>query len=152
VTVDCCGDEPYLEGLETDMDGGKESDPPIGWPSWLQPPIPIKGTINLSPLNVTYPNRQTLNVDWRGWGQPNLVAEPGMQWVAIRTSFNIWHWPDIYFKCSNGVPFVSSAAFAGASNFPSHRLWVDGAQVANKRQGTLSDLWVDHPLWFGFVQ
>ncbi len=133
------------------MDGGKESDPPIGGPDF-EPPFEIKGTINLSPLNVTNVDRKTLNVNWRGWGRPNSLAEPAMQWVGFRTSLNIWHRPDVTIKCANNVPRVSSATFAGASRFPSHRLWVDGIINDFRTQGTFANLWDAHASWRWFVR
>lgn len=79
-------------------------------------------------------------VSWRGWGHPNPIVEPGMQWVASRTSVNIWHTAEVWLECQNGQGFYNIVAFDG-SQFPSHRLWVNGDEQRFRDQNTFGDLW-----------
>jgi hypothetical protein len=139
MTLDCtCDDIPFIDRMATDMDGGVESE---WWMSWPFFPAPkVKGTINLVPLNVSYSFPSVLTVDWRGWGRPNALAEPGMQAVALRTSKNIWHWPEAKFICVFGEPILFSTDLLG-SKFPSHRLWVNNRLADSVPQNTLADLW-----------
>lgn len=139
MTLDCtCDNIPFIDRIETDMDGGVESEWWMSWPVILAPKV--KGTINLSPLNITYPFPWLLQVDWRGWGRPNALVEPGMQAVAWRTSKNIWHWPETAFICINGTPTLLYADLIG-SKFPSHRLWLNNRLIDFVPQNTFADLW-----------
>lgn len=143
IDAKCCDGKLTIKHT-TDMDGGKEA------------PL-IYGTINLSPMIVLPLPSGGYHFLWRGWGRPNLLAEPGMQWVAIRSSRNIWHYPSVRIECDeNDTPAVTKASLTGGitggSRFPSHRLWVNGAIVDNLDQGNLSDLWYEHSPWTGFVR
>ena len=156
-TVKCCGNIPNLVGLVTDRDGGLEGVPPPKAREMFPflPDLPVYGTINFSPLTVVNSGAAGLAILWRGWGRPNLLAEPAMQWVAFRASLHIWHYPSVLIKCQNGVPYVANASFGGgltgASKFPSHRLWLDGNVISFKMQRNLSDLWYSHSIWPTFV-
>lgn len=86
----------------------------------------------------------------KGWGRPNAAAEPGMQWVAIRTSRNIWHDVTIIVSCKDGEPSFQEDALS-VSKFPSFRLWQDGKPIDERRQGALSDLWQADPGNSSFV-
>jgi len=79
--------------------------------------------------------------NWIGWGRPNRLVEPGMQWVATRQSVNIWHKTEIWFTCQGGEGKYRIVSFSG-SKFPSHKLWVNGGrEQKHNRQGAFSDLW-----------
>ena len=85
-------------------------------------------------------------VTWKTWGHPNLIVEPGMQWVGLRTSINIWHEGKVKITCSDGKPIFTVLSFRG-SRYPSRRLWEDGVLIRNVRQGSFSDLWRAQSLW-----
>ena len=63
----------------------------------------------------------------------------------MRTCVFIWHRVKAVIDCSSGVPVFSSPVAEG-SHFPSHRLWLDGAQMHNVPQGPLSGLWDTEPV------
>ena len=77
-------------------------------------------------------------MDWLG--APNPKAEPGMQWVARRTSKNIWHWPHIRVRCE-GDKGIHEVVSCTGSQFPIHRLWINSKLEKDIDQGTLADLW-----------
>ena len=136
ITARCCGSILTTYDYNTDMEGGREG------PG-------IYGTINMdvddgrgawgfSPTSAT--------VTWKTWGRPNLLAEPGMQWVALRTSVNIWHEGRVRITCSSGNPIFTVLGFRG-SRYPSRRLWQDGVLIRNVGQGSFSDLWQAQSWW-----
>lgn len=92
----------------------------------------------------------TLRHYWTGWGRPNLLVEPGMQWVATRTSVNIWHKPAVKICCRGGSGTYSIERF-DVSRFPSHRLWVNGVLDDDIVQGAYGDLWTPLPGTPSFV-
>lgn len=79
-------------------------------------------------------------VTWKTWGRPNLLAEPGMQWIAFRTSVNIWHEVKVKITCNKGKPVFRVLSFRG-SRYPSRRLWKNGTLIRDVPQGSFSDLW-----------
>ena len=100
VSFCCNGDK--LEDFNVDKhdkQGGLE----ITIPNPISPLLPdfeIKGTINMTdPVNVTRIDDSTVEVDWDEWGRPNVLVEPGMQWVGFRTSTKIWHRQKIRYTC-----------------------------------------------------
>ena len=80
-------------------------------------------------------------MSWTAWGRPNVIAEPGMQWVAFRTSLHIWHEPQVDVYCQGGIGYHEKTRFTG-SKFPTHRLWINGGfPVDEIARGPLSALW-----------
>lgn len=136
IKASCCADGAPKVTISTDQDGGREG------PG-------VSGTINLSGPDVTTVG-STTKVHWKGWGRPADIAEPGMQWVAIRTSRNIWHDVTIVVSCKGGKPSFQEDALS-VSKFPSFRLWQDGKPIDERRQGALSDLWQADPSNPSFV-
>lgn len=124
---DCDGDRIYNLHWGRDTDGGNE--------------LPfIDGTIKMDRPVFTMEGDSTITIRWMGYGHPNPIVEPGMQWVAFRSSVNIWHEPTVYVKCAAGQKSFGEIDFVG-SRFPSHRLWINGTQVDEDPQGWFSDLW-----------
>jgi len=147
IHVDCKGNMlGNFSASQPDMAGGSELILPI-------PPnydlITISGTINSI---VTIPQRtsSSATVVMRTWGHPNVLAEPGMQWVGFRTSVNIWQEAKIEFSCCSGVASANLLSFNG-SKYPSRRLWVNGDRKAFFDQGPLSSLWHADPNNLFFV-
>jgi RHS repeat-associated protein len=136
IAARCCGSILTSYSYDTDKEGGNE--------------LPgINGTINMDVddgrgawgFSLT-----SATVTWKTWGRPNLLVEPGMQWVALRTSVNIWHEGKVKITCSGGKPIFTLLSFRG-SRYPSRRLWEDGALIRNVRQGSFSDLWQAESWW-----
>jgi hypothetical protein len=129
VGFDCdCNNKLTVTSLSTDMDGGYET-------------AGLRGTMNITGPKVLRLGNSGVSVVWRGWGRPNAFVEPGMQWVAFRTSLNIWHNAEIWLECVEGEGVYTIKSFTG-SYFPSHRLWVNGGPAqADIAQRTFSDLW-----------
>jgi RHS repeat-associated protein len=127
IKASCCKDgAPTVSIVSTDTDAGREG------PG-------LSGTINLSQPDITTVG-STARVHWKGWGRPNAAAEPGMQWVAMRTSTNIWHDITIVVSCKDGKPSFQLGGVV-VSKFPTFRLWKDGQTIRRISQGALSDLW-----------
>lgn len=126
-SFNCDGDNIYNFSMLSAMDGGNEL------------PL-IDGTIEMNGPAATQLSNSTIKIDWFGYGHPNFSVEPGMQWVAFRTSVNIWHEPSVFVKCDDGEGSYGLLNFQ-VSTFPSHRLWINGVQVDEKFQGSFSDLW-----------
>jgi RHS repeat-associated protein len=125
----------------SDMEGGHELnlDPIFG-------AVEISGTIGmhgpyLSVVPKDFRGGSALRVSWEGFGRPNEHAEPAMQWVASRTSVNIWHNPTVEIYCDGGVGYFRLEPLQN-SRFPSHRVWVNGDVAQYKEQGAYSDLWL----------
>jgi len=127
--------------IDNTMEGGEELDIGAGT---------ISGTINMSHLKVHRIDDSQARISWTGWGRPANLVEPGMQWVAKRTSKNIWHLPQIDVSCKNGKMFYEVSSFSGSA-FPSRRLWIDGKLSKDVPQGALSDLWDALPGYPSFV-
>jgi hypothetical protein len=121
IKASCCKDgPPTVSIVSTDMDAGGEG------PG-------LSGTINLSQPDITAVG-STVRVHWKGWGRPNAAAEPGMQWVAMRTSTNIRHGITVIVSCKDGKPSFKKDAVS-VSKFPAFRLWQDGKPIDERRQG-----------------
>lgn len=132
----CCDGSriTFPKVASTDMEGGVEV-----------AALGIEGTIHMSKVTIKRTSLSSIEVSWLGWGRPNSLVEPGMQWVAYRTSVNIWHGPTVILSCNNnGQGTHKVKSFAG-SRFPSRRLWINGTLESNKRQGAFSDLWHHQP-------
>jgi hypothetical protein len=127
VHLNCDGDQVVSASMDAvDMQGGEE------FPG-------IFGTINaLANLTVT---ASSAVLKLRTWGHPNALVEPGMQWVALRTSRNIWHEATVQFSCKCGKRLLG---FSG-SRYPSRKLWVNGNLETAVVQGPISSLWNADP-------
>jgi hypothetical protein len=110
---------------------------------------PIGGSIDSSD-RIENNTGSSVEFVMRAWGHPNVLAEPGMQWVAIRTSVNIWHEAHIRFSFANGKVTYKVISFAGGS-YPSRKLWLDNGFYNNRNpdayvpQGPISGLWDPDP-------
>lgn len=89
IKAPCCGEKLILD-TEADKEGGYEV-------------AGLSGTMNMTSSKESVSDTTT-RVRWRGWGRPNLLLEPGMQWVASRTSVNIWHDVTVVVPRQNRVP------------------------------------------------
>jgi len=111
----------------------------------------IKGTIDINGPLAARLDASTFEIWWQGFGHPNPLVEPGMQWVAYRTSVNIWHEVRATVYCDDqGTGHGGYLSFQG-SQFPSHRLWIDGTKVDDINQGSFSDLWTASAFDWTFV-
>ncbi|HJU06121.1 MAG TPA: OmpA family protein [Nitrospiraceae bacterium] len=114
-----------------DTDAGKEG--------LLQaPPLIVSGII----ARPSGPN--TFDFSWTTKGRPHPAVEPGFQAVCPRTSVFIWHRISGRIDCSGPRPTVTSLVLTG-SQFPSHRVFVNGALISTVPQGVFSNLWVPDP-------
>ena len=133
------GDKIKIDSIkvEEDREGGVEA------------PF-VSGTINTF-SEVKNKTTSGFDLEFKIWGRPNKIVEPGMQWVATRTSVNIWQEGKIHISAKNGKVEYSKLKW-GYSYFPSHRLWIDGgAHKKDVRQGPLSGLWIPLPGHSTFV-
>ena len=141
IHIDCNGSRiANISASQPDMVGGAEMILPI--PPDFQPLL-IAGTIN-SRVSIPQRTDSSATVVLQTWGRPNALAEPGMQWVGLRTSVHIWHEAKIEFSCCGGSPSAQVLSFRG-SRYPSRRLWVNGDRKAFFDQGPLSSLWHADP-------
>ncbi len=108
----------------------------------------LEGTINMSGPKIQRIDASTIAVIWMGWGRPNFWLEPGMQWIAKRTSKHIWHDAEVWLHCEeDGTGTYTIPSFDG-SRFPSHRLWVnDGIPAVTRTQRFYSDLWTPSQIY-----
>ncbi len=139
ITANCCAGFLTSYSYKTDMEGGTEL-----------PKFDIAGTINME-VNARRDglgfSPRSATVTWKTWGRPNLLVEPGMQWVALRTSVNIWHEGKVRISCNGSKPIFTAMGFRG-SRYPSRRLWQDGGKpIVDRPQGPLSSLWDAQSLW-----
>jgi hypothetical protein len=104
----------------------------------------VYGTINMTTPTVTTVNTSTIDVWWQGWGHPNYATEPSFQWVALRSSLNIWNQVDVQLSASGGTASCNVVSFLGSA-FPSRKLWINSVLVAFANQGPFSDLWQPDP-------
>jgi outer membrane protein OmpA-like peptidoglycan-associated protein len=85
----------------------------------------------------------TFDFAWSVKGQPHPAAEPGFQIVCPRTSKFIWHTVRGRISCTPSGPVVTVQL--SGSQFPSHRVWVNGALMTSRAQGNFSQLWTPLP-------
>ena len=85
ITARCCGKFLTSYSYKTEMEGGAE----LGQ---------FSGTINMD-ISASYLYLYSATVTWKTSGHPDFAAEPLMQWVALRTSVNIWHMPKVKITC-----------------------------------------------------
>lgn len=75
-------------------------------------------------------------------GRPHALAEPGFQAIKFRTSMYIWHQPYLEIdSCTASGGWSGSRSFGG-SDFPTRRLWIDGALKETIKQTHIKALWV----------
>lgn len=104
----------------------------------LQPPaLTISGVSG----RISGPN--TFEFSWTARGRPHLAAEPAFQGVCPRTSRYIWHTVSGRIDCSTGEPRVTVRLVG--SQFPSHRVFVNGVAVSTVPQHGFGRLWVSAP-------
>jgi RHS repeat-associated protein len=134
----CCDNEGRitLSGYKKDMEGGIEF-PSVFIPGILAAPE-VWGTINMNQTVVNHGDK--IIVWWKGWGKPNPLVESGMQWVARRTSVNIWHTVRLELRCEGEQGNYTITDFKH-SKFPSHRLWVNRILKRDIAQKDFADLW-----------
>lgn len=77
-------------------------------------------------------------------GRPNEAGVKAMNFVKPRTCSFIWHEVSGTLTCKQGSPIIT--ADLKGSEFPSHRLWVNGKQVAQLQQGPFKNLWRCDPM------
>jgi Putative peptidoglycan binding domain/OmpA family len=119
-------------------DAGLECIPQVG--ACLQPP----DLLIVSPVSISGRRTSSFDFSWRVKGRPHLLAEPSFQSVCLRTSVFIWHTISGRVDCSSGTPVVTILDFRG-SEFPSHRLFVNGAIDRTIPQRDFSRLWIPDP-------
>ncbi len=110
--------------------------PPVG-PCLTPPELAI--TVTTSGAG----SASTHRFSWTAEGRPPLVAEPAFQAVCPRTSRFIWHKVDGEIDCSGSKPIVRVKLVG--SQFPSHRVFVNGNLVVTVPQGGFSNLWIADP-------
>lgn len=120
-------------GFTTDV--GPEC-PPVG-PCLTPPPMAVTAATSGATSASIH------RFSWMAEGRPPLVAEPAFQGVCPRTSRFIWHKVDGEIDCSGSKPVVRVKL--GGSQFPSHRVFVNGRLVVTVPQGGFSNLWVADP-------
>lgn len=122
---------PGIPNLDTDVG----TEPSSGG---FQPP-----PLMVSPLSVGPNGNSFVEFSWNGKGRPHLAVEPNFQVVKPRTSVYIWHAITGRIDVSSGTP-KTTVALQG-SQFPSHRVFVDGSIAAELQQGPFTNLWVPDP-------
>lgn len=85
----------------------------------------------------------SISFNWRLRGQPNSAGVAVMNAVKPRTCSYIWHQVAGTLSCRSGQPIVRANIIG--SQFPSHRLWVQGQKVADVQQGPFKKLWQCSP-------
>lgn len=121
-----------------DVDGGYEM-------LWA-----VKGTSNLTkPIPLTKVGEK-YTLDYQCWGQPDSVPEAFFQGIRVRTSTNIWHRISGEIYLENGA-LKHDIKFFGASQFPTHDLYVNSILISRLKQGFISDLWIPDPANPAFV-
>lgn len=106
-------------------------------PLCLQPPPLVPSGISLRRTGPA-----TFEFSWTVRGRPHAAAEPGFQAVCPRTSLFIWHTVTGRIDCSGPTPRVTTNLTG--SQFPSHRVFVDGTMQLpqEKPQGVFARLWI----------
>src|SRR5262249_20881422 len=89
----------------------------------------------------TGPN--TFDFSWSGKGRPHDLAEPAFQSVCPRNSRFIWHRVEGQIACMVQGP--DAAVRITGSQFPSHRVFVNGVAQAEDPQGDFGLLWQEDP-------
>ena len=112
----------------------------------LEVPL-IYGTIWLRYRFIDKPD--SFQVVWTGWGRPNILVEPGMQWVGHRNDrirgLAIWHEGTAKVTCdSDNNPQYKLESYMG-SQFPSRKVWFNGVEKKEVEQDEFADLWTEHP-------
>lgn len=123
-------------GLTTDA--GRECLP--GTSGCMQaPPLIIHQPFSIRRLGPT-----TIQFRWGVKGRPPPEAELVFNSICIRSSVYIWHELVGVVDLVDGKPVITRLFIQG-SRFPSHRAWLDGAEVHHVPQGPMSALWEPFP-------
>jgi outer membrane protein OmpA-like peptidoglycan-associated protein len=123
-------------GIITDV--GKECDP--GKNVCLVPP----SASTVPPLAIRRTGPSTANFFWRIKSRPNRIAEQAFQVICERDAKFIWHFVSGSIDCSKTSPIIKIHGFQG-SQFPSHRLFLNGTLIKNIPQGNFTNLWISDP-------
>lgn len=129
-SCDCNDKLEWAKIASTDTGAGRE-------------PGGFSGTIDMK-SRIWLNSETSGEVLWFGWGHPDPRIEAGFQIIA-RTSVNIWHRARVNFYCEDGQGFLSKKLFVG-SDFPSHKLWIQGIERGYEVQGEFSSLWRSDPM------
>jgi RHS repeat-associated protein len=137
--IKCVRGKPRFRNVSSDKEGGNE--------------LPgIDGTIGMHGP-IIQSGRKSLTIWYESAGRPNLLVEPGMQWVKYRTGTTIWNLPEVTVTCSeDNKPKYSLSSFKG-SKFPSRVVWLNGEEKRRIGQGAFADLWTPYgPSKPGYVK
>lgn len=80
-------------------------------------------------------------VVWTAWDRPNAAVEIGFQAVAGRDSKDIHHTLEVGVSCTSADKAVFTVPRFVTSDFPSHKLWINGQEVKHDVQGPFESLW-----------
>jgi outer membrane protein OmpA-like peptidoglycan-associated protein len=127
-------------------DSGKECEPITKKLCLQAPPLFV-----VKPLTITKTGPTTFDFTWTVKGRPPGPAEIAMNNICPRTSVFIWHTISGRVDVSSGRPVVSIPVFGG-SNFPTHRVFVDGAIRSTVPQRDFINLWIASPTDATLVQ
>jgi hypothetical protein len=93
----------------------------------------LRGQLSSDCKNYTF--------SWKGSSRPHILAEPSLQFVNFRVNRDIWHRVEGKITIEDGgSPKVEIKNFTG-SDFPSHRLFLDGNINQTIQQGDFVKLW-----------
>jgi hypothetical protein len=107
-------------------------------------PKSFSGTIDQDSSFIRV-NDSTVTLEWKLWGQPNDLVEPAFTVAGgARVSKKIWQSGKVTIWCEGNKAYHRLDRFTG-SRFPSHKVWINGALEAEKKQEYVSDLWVSDP-------
>ena len=81
---------------------------------------------------------------WTAKGRPHPAVEPTFRLICPRTSVYIWHTVNGRVDCRGPQPMVTLLNLIG-SQFPSHRVFVNGFIRGAIPQGVFSNLWIPTP-------
>jgi OmpA family len=104
----------------------------------LHPPSLIVSGVSAAPSGPA-----TFDFAWFAKGRPPRAAEAGFQVICPRISWFIWHRISGRIDCSG--PTIRVTTRLVGSQFPSHRVFINGALVTTVPQGTFSRLWFPSP-------
>jgi len=100
--------------------------------------------LNTSSLLLRRVGPNIVEYSWWAWGRPHNAAEVGFQAVCPRTSRFIWHSIQIQIEAITIGAIVRNVILMG-SQFPSHRVFVNGRKAADLPQGQFRNLWIPDP-------
>jgi len=122
----------YANVAKVDTDAGAE-------------PNNMSGTIALKDLQVVMLGGNDLGIFWQGEGTPDPSAETAFEVVAHRSSRVIWHMIGVGATCNADDSATFGMSQFRASDFPSHRVWINQVLTGNIVQGPFVSLWRSDP-------